>query len=326
MIVAFTTFVLSLIFTGVVTWYARRQGMLAIPDERSSHSIAAPNGGGLGIILAWAVVSVGLLGDSAPLLWRGGILPGALALAAVGWIDDRHPLTARFRFAVQLAVSLYLLAFAWQLELVDSIPILVMSGLWLLWIANLYNFMDGSHGMAGAQGVFSGLLLAWLFHRAGADGAALVSTMIAAACLGFLPWNLVRNRVFMGDSASVPLGFALAGLCGLGVVSGDFPAAAAVLVLAVFIVDASLTLLRRVLKGERWYTAHRQHLYQRLIRSGWSHESVLALYLSINIVLVLPAVVVTVRNPDIAWLAALGLTATLTVAWFLAIRRLGVTA
>ncbi len=326
MIVAATTFFLSLGLTGVAAWYARRRGLLAMPDERSSHASAVPSGGGLGLVLSWVLVSLSLLFGSAPSFWLAGILPGALVLAAVGWVDDHHPLRASLRFAVQLAVSLYLLALAGRTGLLDSALMLIVSGLWLLWIANLYNFMDGSHGMAGSQGVFSGLVLWWLFREAGAAEMSLVSLMIAASCLGFLPWNLVRNRVFMGDVASVPLGYALAGLCVYGVGSGSISAVQAMLVLAVFIVDASLTLLGRVLRGERWYTAHRQHLYQRLIASGRSHESVLALYITINIVLVLPAVVVTVRQPEIAWLVAPGLIATMIVGWILAIRRLGVTA
>lgn len=326
MIVALSTFLLSLALTGAAAWYARRSDVLAIPDERSSHSSAIPSGGGLGVVLAWLLVSLALLPGKAPVLWLAGILPGAVALAVVGWIDDHRPLPARLRFSVQLAVSLYLLGLAWHLGLVESAPWLAAALLWMLWIANLYNFMDGSHGMAGMQGVFSGLVLAWMFHRSGSEGMALVSLMIAASCLGFLPWNLVRNRVFMGDVASVPLGFVLAGLCAYGVATGAFPGAAALLVLAVFIVDASLTLLGRVLRGERWYTAHRQHLYQRLIVSGWSHESVLVLYLSINIMLVLPAIVVTVRSPESTRFLTPGLIAMMIVGWSLAIRRLGVTA
>lgn len=326
MIVALTSLVSALVLTGAAAAYARRQGLLAIPDERSSHSSAVPSGGGVGIIGAWVLVSLLLLADVAPSMWLQGILPAAVVLAIIGWTDDHRPLSASLRFSVQLAVSVYLLGFAWHLGMMDSVPMLLLGGLWLLWIANLYNFMDGSHGMAGMEGAFSGFVLAWMFHGAGEDGMALVAVAIASSCLGFLPWNLVRSRVFMGDVASVPLGFALAALCGYGVARGAFPGGAAVLVLAVFIVDASLTLFRRVLKGERWYTAHRQHLYQQLIASGWSHESVLALYLSINIALVLPAVIVTVRVPEIAWLVTPGLIAMMAVGWILAIRRLGVTA
>lgn len=326
MTLALATFLLSLALTGLVSAYARRKGLLSIPDERSSHSTAIPSGGGLGMVVTWLLASLFALLPIAPPLWNAGVLPGVAVLATVGWIDDHRPLPARVRFAVQLAVSVYLLALAWRLGLVDSAIWLVLCGLWLVGISNLYNFMDGSHGMAGAQGVFSGAALAWMFHASGADGMALISLVIAASCLGFLPWNLVRNRVFMGDVGSVPLGFVLASLCAYGVARGNFTLPAAVLVLAVFIVDAGLTLLRRVLRGERWYTAHRQHLYQRLIIAGWSHESVLALYLSINIMLVLPAIVLTVRDPHAAWHISLGLITALVIGWVLANRRLGVMA
>jgi len=324
MTIALTAFFLSLALTGAATWYARGRGLLVFPDERSSHATAIPSGGGIGIVLSWLLVSLLMLLGIAPQIWLLGILPGALVLALVGWMDDQRPLSARLRFSVQLAVSLFLLGFAWNAGLVTSALFLLLTGLWLIWISNLYNFMDGSHGMAGAQGVFSGLVLGWLFHRSGVDGMGLVSVMIGCSCLGFLPWNLVPNRVFMGDVASVPLGFTLAAVSAYGVAINAFPLAVAILVLAVFAVDASLTLFRRVLRGERWYTAHRQHLYQQLIAKGWSHESVLALYMSINIVLVLPAIVVSVRNPEFTWFVTLGLIAIMILGWTLATRRLGV--
>lgn len=324
--VALISFVLSLAFTGLAAVYARRKGLLAIPDERSSHVSAIPSGGGLGILLTWVALTPLIAVMPGGSMWVMGVLPGAVTLAVIGWVDDHRPLRASLRFFVQFAVSIYLLGFAWHAGLVNSVTEVMVAGLWLLWIANLYNFMDGSHGMAGSEGVFAGAVLAWLFFRSGEEAMGLVAAMIAASCLGFLPWNLARSRVFMGDVASVPLGFALAALCAYGVASGAFVAATALLVLAVFIVDATLTLSRRVLRGERWYTAHRQHLYQRMIVSGWSHESVLALYLFINIMLVAPAIVVTVGTPDLAWFVTLGLIAIMSVGWTLAIRRLGVTA
>ena len=147
---------------------------------------------------------------------------------------------------------------------------------------------------------------------------------------GFVDWVFVWDmlpilaRAALVTIEATLLGFALAAICAYGVATGAFGLTAAVLVLGVFLVDASLTLLRRVLRGERWYTPHRQHLYQQLIAVGWSHESVLALYLSINIVLVLPAIVVSVRNPALTWFVTLGLIAAMIVGWTLATRRLGV--
>lgn len=326
LIIAIVAVALSYGLTAAAIYYARRRGLLDVPVERSSHATAMPSGGGLGIVLTWVVVSVAVPAGVLPGYWMAAVLPAATVLAIVGWLDDHRPLSPRTRFLVQVAVSFFLLVFAWRAGLLNSALPLILGGLTLLWIANLYNFMDGSNGMAGMQGVFSGLMLTFLFFRAGDAGMALVSLLIAASCGGFLPWNLVRARVFMGDVASVPLGFALAALLVYGTGSGAFSPAAAALVLAAFIVDASLTLFRRVLRGERWYTAHRQHLYQQLILRGWSHLGVLALYQSINIVLVYPAIVVVVEYPHLERIVTPGLIAMMAIGWYLAARRLGVTA
>ena len=326
LIVSISAFFLSLGLTGASAWYARRRGLLAIPDERSSHDAAVPSGGGLGIILSWVPTTYLLLADSAPLPWQLGVLPACLVLALVGWLDDNRPLSARFRLFVQLAVSLYLLACCWQLELVDSVPLAALSVLWLLWIANLYNFMDGSHGMAGSQGVISGAVLAWLFYRYGANSLMLVSLLVSASCLGFLPWNLGVARVFMGDVGSLVLGLTIGTLTLQGVLTGAFSLPVGLLIMAVFLVDATITLLIRVIRGERWYNAHRQHLYQRLIARGWSHGRVVVFYQAVNLVLVLPGIGVAVRYPEMDWPVALLLVSFLAFGWYRLSRKLGVLA
>lgn len=326
MTVALIAFLISLALTGATGWFARKRGIVSVADERSSHQGVIPSGGGLGIVLAWFIVTFLLLRAETPWLWQVGVMPAVAVLAFIGWLDDLRPMAARWRLLVQLAVSFFLLVCAWQSGAVTAVPVLFLAGLWLLWVANMYNFMDGSHGMAGMQGVFSGLILAWLFHGAGQTGLYLVSLLVAGSCLGFLPWNLAPRRVFMGDVGSVPLGFVLGALCAWGVAIGAFPLATALLVLSVFMVDAGLTLMRRVIRGERWYTAHRQHLYQQLIAAGWPHGNVLVLYLSLNIMLVLPAIVVTAADSTIAWFVALGSISIMVVGWILAVRRLGVTA
>src|SRR5690606_30019488 len=123
---------------------------------------------------------------------------------------------------------------------------LVLLGLGLVWMTNLYNFMDGSNGMAGAQAVFAGSLLAWLFSRAGDPAGALLSLALAVAALGFLPWNLGRARVFMGDVGSGALGYGIAGLLAWGWLHGAFSLPVAWLVMLVFTCDATLTLVTRV--------------------------------------------------------------------------------
>jgi UDP-N-acetylmuramyl pentapeptide phosphotransferase/UDP-N-acetylglucosamine-1-phosphate transferase len=218
---------------------------------------------------------------------------------------------------VQLLAGSYL---SWYLvsTSVSPAPLTVLLAVgFVLWMINLYNFMDGSNGMAGFQGVFAGCALTWLFLHAGDNEAALVCSLIAAACLGFLPWNLGRARVFMGDVASGSLGFAFAALLMYGVFTASLTLPVAWLVMLVFLCDASLTLFARVMKGERWYNPHKQHLYQRLILRGWSHVSVLALYQSINLVLVAPAIAVAVNWPAWATIVASATTIALGLGWLL---------
>jgi len=176
--------------------------------------------------------------------------------------------------------------------------------------------------MAGSQGVFAGGVLAVLIFRSGDTQAAVISALLAAACAGFLPWNLGRARVFMGDVASGPLGFVIGALLVYGVHSGELAAPVAWLVMLVFLCDASLTLITRVIRGERWYTPHKQHLYQRLIGRGWSHGGVLALYQTVNLLLVTPAIAVAVNFPASAMVVASVTTLALVLAWMLAKKNL----
>jgi len=325
------TFFLSLALTGLATWFARRQGMLDVPGDRHSHDQATPRGGGAGLVLTVLLMSVALTRVYPSAAWMAGILPGFLLVALVGWWDDRVSLSARLRFAVQLAVSLYLLWFlntglwegpAWAVSLV----LWLLAAVYLVWMTNLYNFMDGSNGMAGLQGVFAASVLAWLFYRFDDASVSMTSLVIAAACAGFLPWNLGNARVFMGDVASGALGFALGGLLVYGMASGAVSAPVAWLVMLVFVTDATLTLIRRVLKGERWYNPHKQHLYQRLIARGWSHGRVVLLYQAINLSILMPAIAVAVNFPALAMTLSVVATLVFTLGWALVMKKLGVLA
>ena len=192
----------------------------------------------------------------------------------------------------------------------------------LVWLMNLYNFMDGSHGMAGFEGVFVAscfTVLAWLSDH---TALALLGGVIAGACAGFLPWNFPRPRIFMGDAGSVPLGFMLGVLLALGLVESAITLPQALLLLIVFLVDASLTLLRRVIRGERWYTPHKQHVYQRLIAQGWTHSRVLLAYQAINLVVVVPALVLVNKVPAYTWPVTALVVVALSAGWYAASSRL----
>lgn len=314
---------LSFLSTGLATGYSRRRGLIDHPGERHSHTVATPRGGGAGLVLSLLIFSLlGLAEDGG--FWIRCACPGILVLSLLGWWDDHASLSARFRFLVQLAVSIYLIGCGLESGWPGGVLPLVAAGLFLLWMTNLYNFMDGSNGMAGTQGVFCGVVLAALFQHSGDRELAIAAALLAACCLGFLPWNLGKARVFMGDTGSLALGFALGALLVCGIGTGSIALPVALMVSLVFLTDGTLTLLLRVFKGERWYTAHKQHLYQRLIVHGWTHGRVLLSYQAMNLALVLPGIVVAVNYPALAWAVVVIMVMVMGLGWYLVLKTIGV--
>lgn len=322
---ALMTALISLMLVLILARYARSSGMLDLPGTRQSHSEPTPTGAGAGLVAALVMGSV-LTNSLMPLAreWMVVVLPAAVLLSALGWLDDRRGVSAAIRLAVQVLVSFALLALLPVGQVSLSWWSWLLCGMALVGVMNVYNFMDGSNGMAGFQGVFAGLLLAGLYWQTAAPELAVPALLLAAACLGFLPVNFPLARVFMGDSGSVPLGFGLAALIGLGISQGALSLPVGLMVLGVFLVDSGLTLLKRVFQGERWYTAHKQHVYQRLIAQGWPHSRVLLLYQAINMFLVAPVILLARMYPNLAWTLAGVMFLLLTTGWYLASLRLEV--
>ncbi len=264
--------------SGLATWLAITvmlrfgyHGPIDQPNHRSLHQIAVPRSGGIGIL---AGILVGFLAIPPPwALWLA-----VAGLVGVSLFDDFHSLPARIRFLAQ-ALAAVLVTRTW-LPPEWGVAGYVLPILCILWMTNLYNFMDGSNGLAGGMAAFGFAAYALVASLAGQFDLAVWSACIAAAAAGFLVFNFNPARIFMGDVGSVPLGF-LAAVLGLqGFWREAWPAWFPLLVFSVFIVDATVTLLRRGLRGEKVWVAHREHYYQRLIQSGWSHRRLaLAAYL-----------------------------------------------
>lgn len=250
----------------VTAFLARSRAVLDHPNERSLHHTPVPRTGGVGI-------ASGLLLGAAfapasglpPAIWLGAAMLFALSL-----LDDYIglPVWARFgAHAVAAAIALMPLGptLGW--------PILGIGVVAVMWMTNLYNFMDGSDGLAGGMTLFGFGFLGVAAWSNGASEMAIVSACLAAATLAFLVFNFFPARIFMGDAGSVPTGF-LAACMGLyGVAADLWPIWFPVLVFSAFIVDASVTLARRLLRRERIWQAHREHYYQRLIRMGFGHRN-----------------------------------------------------
>lgn len=319
--------ILSFFCCRLATQLSISSGMITEPGQRQSHRVATPTGGGLGLVVS-LVVSTAILQKflPLPLFWWKSMLPGVLLLAAVGWLDDKRPVSSRLRLLVQFVVSLWLLGFACFEGTQAMIVVCLISVLALVWLMNLYNFMDGSNGMAGFQGVFASLVMAHLFFVGDHYAMAFLALIVAAACAGFLPLNFPQATVFMGDVASVPLGFIFGAFAVYGIQEDVIDLASSVLIMAVFIVDATMTLVARVIRGERWYTAHNQHVYQRLIVQEWSHSQVLMAYQAINVLMVLPAIVLVNLYPRFAMPTTVLTLFLLGACWFIANKKLSIRA
>lgn len=259
-LVALVTTLLAL--TAILT-IGRRAIVHDIPNERSLHDKPVPRVGGIalltGVLAGWALLSPS---------WSWWLMSPMLGLFALSLLDDLRGLSARTRLIAHLAAALVALHGA-GIAMLWLMPLLLFSA----WMTNLYNFMDGSDGLAGGMALFgfgSYGVGAWL---SGDEGFALLNLSIAGASLGFLMFNFHPAKVFMGDAGSIPLGF-LAALLGIhGWQQELWPLWFPLMVFSPFIVDATLTLFKRLRRGEKLSQAHRSHYYQRLVQMGWGHRN-----------------------------------------------------
>jgi UDP-N-acetylmuramyl pentapeptide phosphotransferase/UDP-N-acetylglucosamine-1-phosphate transferase len=254
----------ALATAALLVWLLRDGRALPLdhPNERSLHARPVPRVGGVAIFAA--AVPALLLVQWSPL----AVLLAA-ALALVSFLDDRSDLPITVRFGAHAAA-----AAGFVLVALDGLPLLLLPLLVLavMWMTNLYNFMDGSDGLAGGMALFGFGTYAAGAWMAGDLRLAAACATLAACAAAFLAFNFHPARVFMGDAGSVPYGF-LAGAVGLsGWHAGYWPLWFPVVAFAPFVVDASITLARRVLRGEKFWRPHRSHYYQRLVQLGWGHR------------------------------------------------------
>lgn len=262
-------FAASALVTAAILYLWLRRGAampLDVANERSLHRGAVPRIGGVAMTIGCAAALIVLppTAEAAAAPWA--ILMAALGLFALSLVDDWRALPVVPRLLGHLAAA-GVAAAVLDLPAAAVLPAVLA----LVWMTNLYNFMDGADGLAGGMAAI-GFGAYAIAATPAAPGIATVGLAIAGAALGFLAFNFPPARVFMGDAGSIPLGF-LAGALGLAgwrenVWPGWFP----LLVFSPFIGDATVTLGRRLRRGERIWQAHREHAYQRLVLSGWSHR------------------------------------------------------
>lgn len=274
---------------------------LDCPNDRSLHVVPTPRTGGLavmgsvcvglglGLILEGVTAYIGGASAEAGLHREHGLVGLALVLSACSFWDDRKGLSPAVRFGTHAVVigggvwGAGLMIETIPLPMVGTVslgwmalPVTVLS---LMWMANLYNFMDGMDGFAGGMTVMGFGLLGYLAWAVGGQPLSMLSWLIAGAAGGFLVYNRPPAKIFLGDVGSIPLGFLAGAVAVLGIQEGRFDIWVPMLIFSPFLVDATVTLCTRLFRGEKIWQAHREHYYQRLALAGWGHrKTVLAEY------------------------------------------------
>ncbi|MEQ8230374.1 MAG: glycosyltransferase family 4 protein [Gammaproteobacteria bacterium] len=264
-----------------------RAAMLDRPSARSMHQVPTPRGGGLAIALAvlaaHAVFAPRALAGGMPVAVFASWSLAAAGCALVGWLDDRRARPVGWRLCAQLIFAGLLVAPLLAHDaMVAGMVGAVIAVLACVWSVNLYNFMDGADGLAGLQLALTAAGALLLPGVTGDGAVAGVSAALAGAACGFLVWNRPPARLFMGDAGSYFIGFELAALALLAPLEGGSMLPWGVLFMP-FVIDASLTLARRMLAGERFWQPHRGHVYQRLLLAGWPPWRLLGALVVVNV-------------------------------------------
>jgi glycosyltransferase WbpL len=314
---------LAVLMSATVTLLVRRRalarGILDHPNARSSHSRPTPRGGGISIVVVVSLAAaLSIYRDASDVAVPWAILCGGLAVATVGYLDDRSSLPVSVRMIVHVASA------GWAVFLLGGLPAIqwgasvVHAGLWgdllavfaIVWMLNLFNFMDGIDGIAASEAAFVGAAGAGLGWVVGIHSTTdAVAAAVAAASLGFLLWNWPPAKIFMGDVGSGFSGYVIGVLALAG--SRQHPGEIWVwlILTGVFFVDATVTLVRRIARGERVHQAHRIHAYQWLARRWGSHLRVTISMWAVNLLWLLPCAYFAEIDPmHAAWIALLALS------------------
>lgn len=302
------------IFACVLAWWLTNRlcspgsflAILAHPNERTLHAMPTPQTGGLAVIgsvvisLVLAASVLAITQPSKAVLPKGvasgslWIVVSMLLIFVVSFIDDCVGLPVILRLGIQ-AVSSFIIIGGVGLSLSSitlpggptillGIAAIPVSALVLIWMANLYNFMDGMDGFAGGMTFFGFGFLAYFGWLANFPVLLIIATFVAMGALGFLIHNFPPARIFMGDAGSITLGFLAGTLMILGVRDGIFELWVPIIIFSPFIVDATVTLIKRILRRKKIWEAHREHYYQRLVLSGWSHRRTVLVEYAVMIV------------------------------------------
>lgn len=278
--------------------YALDKNILDVPNERSSHTNVTPRGGGLAIVIAFFINMVSLFASdhiSSSAFW--GIFGSSLLIAVTGFLDDRKPIPSKARLIVHFLAAIWIVSwlgkipaitfFSYSIDL--GIFASILAVFYLVWLLNLYNFMDGIDGIASIEAItvcFGGGVLLYLLSSN--TYFWLIPILLGSGTAGFILWNWPPAKIFMGDVGSAFLGITIGAISLFSLSYGSQLIWAWVILLGAFIVDATVTLFRRVARGESFDEAHRTHAYQYASRKHKSHKKVSIAVGAINVFWLLP--------------------------------------
>jgi len=303
-------FLFSLLFTWIIQIQAIRLHLLDTPIYRSAHSAPIPRGGGLAICLLFAISTI--------YFFLKGIIPteeflallAAFAIALLGLLDDLFTLRLRWRITVQLLAAIWVVYWLGGVEPIDfgvflltnPLVLVIMGVLALIWLLNLYNFMDGIDGIATTELLFVNAMSLFLFINNSDQVVSLLSAVLLSAGAGFLVWNWPPAKIFLGDVGSSFIGFLLGILALLTMKHGSLTVWTWLILLGVFAVDATFTLLVRYISGQRWFEGHASHAYQNAARQYKSHAKVTISIIVINCLWLAPLALLSVQRPEFGFL------------------------
>lgn len=309
-------FVLAFGFTYFMRAYALKKNIIDNPNERSSHSVPTPRGGGVAVVCSY-LLALAVLIYSQQLTVHIGLtlMVAGFVIALLGFLDDHGHINSMLRLAIHFLVAIGVVislgGFA-EVTVFNGVPLgfiaNIIAVLFLVWLLNLYNFMDGINGIASVEAITTTVSMAILYYVLNTSLNSDLLWLLAACVFGFLLWNFPKAKIFMGDACSGFLGLTLGILALIALKENLALFCAWIICLGVFVVDATYTLIKRVLNGHKMYDAHRSHSYQILSRKWGSHTPVTLTVAAINLFWLFPIAYMAVMQqwvyPELAVLTA----------------------
>ncbi|WP_168400478.1 MraY family glycosyltransferase [Acinetobacter indicus] len=305
MLSLFIFFLLAFALTYFMRAYALKKNIIDNPNERSSHSVPTPRGGGVAVVCSYLLALIVLIYSQQLSVHIGlTLMVAGFVIALLGFLDDHGHINSMLRLAIHFLVAIGVVMSLGGFAEVTAFNGLelgfianIIAVLFLVWLLNLYNFMDGINGIASVEAITTTVSMAILYAVLNISLNSDILWLLAACVFGFLLWNFPKAKIFMGDACSGFLGLTLGILALIALKENLALFCAWIICLGVFVVDATYTLIKRVLSGYKMYDAHRSHSYQILSRKWGSHTPVTLAVAAINLLWLLPLAYYTVTQP-----------------------------